>query len=196
MQIARRLKINFSTAKTLVRNYRPSPKLNKCLIDKLCAEFDGRSRPRKRCSYRIVEDMTMGWQEGGSCEWGSEGGVRWGCGKIEIISHSLCGQWRSIWFLNLRFEKDREGGEKGEVRYWTGLFKIDSICFGEEGRKEGVMGWLSKCLSWCKQFAMDWEQLIILKSLYRKADVSTLKWKPPLLPTSNHTSFFLPQSFL
>lgn len=39
MQIARRLKINFSTAKTLLRNYRPAPEADPQLVDSLCAEF-------------------------------------------------------------------------------------------------------------------------------------------------------------
>lgn len=55
MQIAKRLGIKYSTAKTLTRNYKAIPEeQNTTLVNSLCDQFDKKSRARRRCSYRMI----------------------------------------------------------------------------------------------------------------------------------------------
>lgn len=59
MQIAKRLGIKYSTAKTLTRNYKAIPEeQNTALVNSLCDQFDKKSRARRRCSYRMIEDQS------------------------------------------------------------------------------------------------------------------------------------------
>lgn len=55
MQIAKRLGIKYSTAKTLARNYKAIPEeLNPDFVNTICEEFDHKTRPRIRCGYRMI----------------------------------------------------------------------------------------------------------------------------------------------
>ena len=56
-QIARKLGIKYSTAKTLIRNYKALPEeSNRELVQALCADFEKKHRYRKRCSYRVIPE--------------------------------------------------------------------------------------------------------------------------------------------
>jgi hypothetical protein len=52
------LGIKYSTAKTLTRNYKAIPEeQNTALVDTLCDQFEKKTRARRRCSYRAIEDQ-------------------------------------------------------------------------------------------------------------------------------------------
>jgi hypothetical protein len=56
-QVARRLGIKYSTAKTFTRNYQSLPEeKNTALVDALCDLFERRPRTRRRCGYRLLSE--------------------------------------------------------------------------------------------------------------------------------------------
>lgn len=55
MQIAKNLGLKYSTAKTLIRNYKGTPEeKNQELMTRICEPFDHIKQTKKRCTYRYI----------------------------------------------------------------------------------------------------------------------------------------------
>jgi hypothetical protein len=58
--MARQLGIKYSTAKTLVRNYRDIfEREDEAVVRAACQEFSDQSQPKKRCGYAAIEERAV-----------------------------------------------------------------------------------------------------------------------------------------